>query len=85
MGVEYLVSYAPANNRGVIPVAPYPGSHVLFYPLVKETRIVVVGLAALPHVEALGEDQHSEFVGKFHEFLRGHVVGSSYRVNSHLS
>ena len=84
MGVEDLVAHAPADYGGAVPVAAHPGSHIALHPLVEEARVVILRLAALPHVESLGKHQHAGFVSKLHESLRRHVVGGADSVHAHL-
>ena len=74
MGIINFISDTPSNDGRMIPILPDPGSHILFYPFIKETRIVVIGLRTFPHVKALGENQHTGFIGQLQHFLRRHVV-----------
>ena len=85
MGVIDFISDTPANDGRMIPIPTDPGSHIPFYPFIKETRIVVIGLRAFPHVKAFRKNQHTGFIGKLHHFLRRHVVGGPDRIHTHLT
>ena len=61
---EYLVADAPKHYAGVVAVTYHQVGQVTLVPLVKETGVVAVGLAAAPHVKAFIHDQESHAVAE---------------------
>ena len=72
--LEHLVAYAPHEDRGMVAVAEHEVGKVALSPLVEEACVVVLGLAASPHVERLVHDDQSHRVAHGEELRCGRVV-----------
>ena len=60
--LEYLVTNAPHQDRGVITVSQNQIREVALMPLVEKSGIVVLRLLASPHIERLVHDNQSHRV-----------------------
>ena len=81
---EHLVAYAPHEDGGMVAVAQHKVGEVALRPLVEEAGIVVLSLAAAPHVERLVHDDESHGVAHGKEFGGGRIMRATDGVGAHL-
>ena len=81
---EYLVAYAPHEDRGMIAVAQYKVGEVALCPFVKKSGIVVLSLASAPHIKRLIHDYKSHRVTHGEQFGRWRIMRAAYGVGAHL-
>ena len=60
--LQDLIAYTPEYYGWMVTVTHYHIGKVSFVPIIKETGIVAVGLAATPHVKSLIHDKKSHSV-----------------------
>ena len=68
----------------MVAVAQHKVGEVALCPLVEESGIVVLGLAAAPHVERLVHNDESHSVAHGEQFGCGRIMRAAHCVGSHL-
>ena len=81
--LEHLVAYRPHQDARVVAVAQDEVGEVALVPLVEEAGVVVLGLAAAPHVERLVHHDESHRVAHGQQFRGRRVVARADGVHAH--
>ena len=81
--LQHLVADAPHQDARMVTVAQHQVSQVALVPLVEEAGVVVLRLAATPHVERLIHDDKAHGVAHVQQFRGWRVMAGTDGIDTH--
>ena len=80
---EYLITYRPHKDTGVITVSQDKVSQIALMPLIEESGIIILSLTTTPHIKALVHHYDTHGIAHIQKFRSRRVMRTADGINTH--